>query len=149
MVVDVNSVVRSTEAAALAGITYRQLNHWVSLGYVRASGTTSRQDWAAFTAADVATATALGRCGKAGWSTQHVATQLGALRIGTGPGWVIVTRDNTARAADDAYTATWCPADDLAVVLADDPGPHVLTATDITPAPTAAVVPVRSRRRTG
>jgi DNA-binding transcriptional MerR regulator len=142
---DVSKVVRSTEAARLAGITYRQLNHWLTLGYIQASGKTSRDDWAAFTEADVAQATALGRCGKAGWSTQHTAAQLRSLTIESGPGWIIVTRDNAMQSADDAYSAVWCSAADLRDVLADSPGPHVLTTTQLT----ATESVIATRRRTG
>jgi DNA-binding transcriptional MerR regulator len=142
---DVSKVVRSTEAARLAGITYRQLNHWLTLGYIQASGKTSRDDWAAFTEADIAQATALGRCGKAGWSTQHTAPQLCRLDINDGAGWIVVTRDNTTQSADNAYSAIWCPEADLRDVLAHSPGPHVLTATQLTATETVTA----TRRRTG
>jgi hypothetical protein len=124
--------VRSKAAAELANVTYRQLNHWLTLGYVHASAPSPRADWAAFTPVDVLHVMVLGRCGRAGWSPQHVAPALPAVTIGTGPGWIVVTRDCDAP-ADTAFTTVWCRADELASTVADNPGPHVLTATNLTP----------------
>lgn len=136
---DVTHSLSGPEAADATGITYRQLHHWIAQGYITPSGVAPRANWSAFTPVDVARITTLGRTGRIGWSPFLVAPVLAEIAIGGGDGYIVISRADTD---ETTYRATWVRDDELRDLLADDPGPHVITPTAL------PVTKARTKRRT-
>jgi DNA-binding transcriptional MerR regulator len=117
--------VSSYEAAEQAGITYRQLTHWVRNGYLVPSGAAPRANWTTYTPQDIVKLRLLRACSEASWQPRTLTAAIAELHIGTGPGYVLATRTGE-------HTATiWVPQPFLNDHLAEAPGPHVIITTHI------------------
>ena len=111
-------------AAERAGVTYRQLNYWLGLGYLTASAPAPRgRATAAFTATDIARIAALLRAGQAGLTPATVGPVLAKLQIPDRPGFIVFT----GRPPD--LTVTWTTEQQLVELLRTVPGPHVVYDT--------------------
>lgn len=131
--------VSPNEAAERAGITYRQLTHWVRSGYLAPSGPSPRTNWSTYTAQDIEKLRLLRACSDTGWQPRYFTVALLDLAIGTGPGYVIATR------TDEHTVVVWIANHDMAGFVERFPGPHVIVATNI--AAPAANASKRTRLR--
>jgi DNA-binding transcriptional MerR regulator len=113
------------EAAERAGITYRQLTHWVRSGYLTPSGPSPRVNWSTYTDQDIEKLRLLRACSETGWQPRHFNEALLDVPIATGPGYLIATH------TDDLTTVTWVAHHEMPMFVESNPGPHVIVPTNI------------------
>lgn len=87
--------ITATQAAALAGITYRQLDHWARQGWVTPSvqGATGRGGRRLYSTDDVLRLAALRHLGKSGWPVADVGEQLATISVADAR-FVVATSDS-------------------------------------------------------
>jgi DNA-binding transcriptional MerR regulator len=117
--------VSPNEAAERAGITYRQLTHWVRNRYLAPSGASPRVNWSTYTPQDIEKLRLMRACSETGWQPRYLTAALPDVTIGTGPGYTIATRTG------DDITVTWVAHHEMQVFVGSNPGPHVIVATNI------------------
>jgi DNA-binding transcriptional MerR regulator len=104
--------VSPNEAAERAGITYRQLTHWVRNRYLAPSGASPRVNWSTYTPQDIEKLRLMRACSETGWQPRYLTAALPDVTIGTGPGYTVAHHE-------------------MQVFVGSNPGPHVIVATNI------------------
>lgn len=89
------------EAAELAGISYRQLDHWARRSWVVPSGAPDGTSRRSYSAADVVRLAALGHLGRSRVDVAAYAEATGRLPVGAGSDYVVVwgVHDDSVRIA--------------------------------------------------
>ncbi len=94
--------ITAKEAATLAGITYRQLDHWARQGWITPSiqGATGRGGRRLYSADDVLRLATLRHLGKSGWPVADVGEQLASVVV-AGARFVVATSDDGMKTCVD------------------------------------------------
>lgn len=100
---DVNREITAKEAAKLAGITYRQLDHWARQGWITPSvqGATGRGGRRLYSADDVLRLASLRHFGKSGWPVSDIGEQLASVDVADARFVVATSSDNGLQSCVD------------------------------------------------
>ena len=111
------------ELAAVCNVTYRQLNHWMTQGWIVGDASQANPRWSLLTPTDATRVAVLAHAGRARYRLETIATLLADVEIPLRREGCIVVSGLTE------LTVQWVAATDLVDWLEANVGPHLVVST--------------------